>query len=216
LELLNTVLDLVQHMTGPGLYFVIFGILLLCGFGLPLPEDVVLFAAGMLSYKGLTDIHLMVAVAFAGVMIGDGTIFLLGHKYGSRLTRKPFFERILSPEKLAGIKDKFHEHGNKIVFAARFMPGLRTPVFFTAGTLHLPFRVFLFYDGMAALISVPVITYAVWYFGSQVEYVVNVVRSVEHGVVFLIVAVIAFVAAKIWWGRRAHRKAAAQSRIDEA
>ena len=215
MELLNTLLDLIQHMSGPGLYFVIFGILLLCGFGLPLPEDVVLFAAGMLSYKGLTDIHIMVAVAFAGVMIGDGTIFMLGHKFGSRLTRKPFFERVLSPEKLAGIKDRFHEHGNKIVFAARFMPGLRTPVFFTAGTLHLPFRVFLFYDGLAALISVPTITYLVWHFGSQVEYVVNAVRSVEHGVVFLIAAIILFVVLKVWWGRRSHAKAEARRRLDE-
>jgi membrane protein DedA with SNARE-associated domain len=192
----------VQNFSGPLPYLFVFFILLLCGFGLPLPEDVVLFTAGVLAYKGLADIHIMVAVAFAGVMIGDGTIFFLGHKLGLRLTQLPFFQRVLSPVRLAAIRERFHEHGNKIVFAARFMPGLRTPVFFTAGTLHLPFRVFLFYDGMAALISVPTITYVVFLFGHELEAVINTVRSVEHGMVLLIALVIAFFVGKFLWGRR--------------
>jgi len=155
----------------------------------------------MLAFKGLVDIHIMVVVAFAGVLIGDSTIFFLGHRYGSVLTRKPFFEKILSPARLATIREKFHERGNKIVFAGRFMPGLRTPIFFTAGSLHLPYRVFIFYDGMAALISVPVITYVVFLFGAQVDYVIGVIRSFEHGMLLLIVSVIAFTVGKFLWGR---------------
>ncbi|MCE9599259.1 MAG: DedA family protein [Spirochaetia bacterium] len=211
MDLLNFILGLVQHVSGPVPYIIVFSVLLLCGFGLPLPEDVMLFTGGMLAFYGKADVHIMVVVAFAGVMIGDGTIFFLGSKYGLALTKKPFFERILSPERLGSIRDQFHKHGNKIVFAARFMPGLRTPVFFTAGTLHLPFRVFLFYDGMAALISVPTIIYLVHAFGHQVDYIVGTIKSVEHGVIFLIIGIIAIIAGKIYWNHRKEKKAAGQN-----
>ena len=40
---------------------------------------------------------------------------------------------------------------------ARFMPGLRAPIYFTAGTVGVKFHTFLFYDGLAALVSVPAI-----------------------------------------------------------
>lgn len=211
MDLLNFILGLVQHVSGPVPYIIVFSVLLLCGFGLPLPEDVMLFTGGMLAYYGKADVHIMVVVAFAGVMIGDGTIFFLGSKFGLALTRKPFFERILSPERLSSIRERFHLHGNKIVFAARFMPGLRTPVFFTAGTLHLPFRVFLFYDGFAALISVPTIIYLVYTFGHQVDYIVGMIKNVEHGVVFLIFGTIAIIAGKMYWNYRKEKKAAGQN-----
>ncbi|MBL8021282.1 MAG: DedA family protein [Leptospirales bacterium] len=211
MDLLNFILGLVQNVSGPVPYIVVFSVLLLCGFGLPLPEDVMLFTGGMLAYFGKADVHVMVVVAFAGVMIGDGTIFFLGSKFGLALTKKAFFARILSPERLNAVREQFHKHGNKIVFAARFMPGLRTPVFFTAGTLHLPFRVFLFYDGFAALISVPTIIYLVYAFGHEVEYIVGAIKSVEHGVIFLIVGVILVIAGKIYWNHRKEKKAASQN-----
>ena len=45
------------------------------------------------------------------------------------------------------------------------------------GVLHLPYRVFIFYDGLASLISVPVIIGAVYYFGDNIDKVVEVIRS---------------------------------------
>ena len=61
------------------------------------------------------------------------------------------------------------------------MPGLRAPIFFSAGTLHLPYRIFVFYDGFAALISVPTIIGAVFYFGDELDKVVRVIQRIEHG-----------------------------------
>jgi len=189
---MNQVLSFLNSLSGPVPYFGIFGILLLCGFGLPIPEDITLFAAGMLSYYGKTDITLSVAIAFLGVMIGDCTMYFLGHHFGSRLTKKWIFHKLLPDERLEKVRLKLHEHGYKLMFMARFMPGLRSPVFFSAGTLHLPFRVFIFYDGLAAMISVPTIVLAVYFAGRQVEKVIETIKNVEHGIgvaVFLIVAI---------------------------
>ena len=131
--------------TGNFAYLVIFFFLLACGLGLPIPEDILLIAAGVLAYYEVIDLTLAIAVCLVGVVVGDITVYFLGAKYGRKLTNRAFFSSVLPPHRLDRVKMKLHKYGNKLIFSARFMPGLRAPIFFTAGTLHLPFRIFLFW-----------------------------------------------------------------------
>ena len=140
----------------------------------------------------------MIAVGFVGVLMGDSIIFYLGLKYGRKLTKKWFFHKLLPDDRLDAVKKKFHDRGNKLIFAARFMPGLRAPIFFSAGTLHLPYRVFVFYDGLAALISVPLIIGAVYYFGDELDKVVRVITRVEHSIFFVLISLL-FIALVRWY-----------------
>jgi membrane protein DedA with SNARE-associated domain len=103
-----------------------------------------------------------------------------------------------------------------VIFAARFMPGLRTPVFFTSGTLHLPLRVFLFYDGLAALISVPTIVYATYFFGNHVDRVVRWVKRIQFGVIGTIVVIVAVLMLKAYWGRRKERELEREGAVRDA
>ena len=59
-------------------YFAVFWVLVLCGFGIPIPEDVTLVAGGVISGLGYTNVHIVFAVGMAGVLVGDGLMFLLG------------------------------------------------------------------------------------------------------------------------------------------
>jgi len=197
---------LMSHAGGPLPYLIVFVLLLLCGFGMPMPEDIVLFAAGMISYYGSASVWVMVAVCFAGVMIGDCSVYLIGRFYGRRLRRTALVRRILPPARMKLVRRKLHEQGNKVIFAARFMPGLRTPVFFSAGSLRLPFRVFALYDLFAALVSVPVIVYATYFFGAHVDQVISVVKRVQFGVVAVILAVVAILVLKARWNRAREEK----------
>lgn len=196
-------MNAMMNQSGIVPYVIVFTILLFCGFGLPVPEDIVLFAAGMMAFYQRADVYVMIAVCFAGVMVGDSTVYTIGAFYGRKLRKKALVKRLLPPTRMRMVRRKLHEQGNKVIFAARFMPGLRTPVFFTSGTLHLPFKVFFFYDGLAALLSVPAIVYATFYFGNHVDRVIGVVKRLQFGVVGTIVAIVAIVAIKAWW---AHKK----------
>ena len=195
---MDRIVDFLLNFYGPTPYFLIFGILLACGLGLPIPEDITLFAGGLAAYYGLTELWLTILVAYVGVIVGDSLIFWLGAHYGRKLTKRWIFHRLLPDERLDAVKHQFRKKGNKLIFAARFMPGLRAPIYFSAGTLHLPYRVFLFYDGVAALVSVPTIIGAVYYFGDELDKVVRVIQKIEHSI-FLVITVVILVLFTKWY-----------------
>lgn len=181
----------------------IFLILLACGLGVPIPEDITLFAAGVAAYYGICDIWTTIAVALLGVLIGDSFIFWLGHHYGRKLLKKRPFRYFLDETKIESIRDRLHHHGGKLLFSARFMPGLRSTIFFASGLLHFPYRKLLIYDGGAALISVPAIVYAVYYFGDILELAIKWIKKVEGGIVAVIVVAILFFVFQYW--RKRHK-----------
>jgi membrane protein DedA with SNARE-associated domain len=203
MDLLLKLLDWVTHLTPLGAYSIVFGMLLICGLGLPLPEDITLILAGVLAYEGIADVWVMIGVGMVGVLLGDSIIFFLGYHYGSRIAKMRLFRRVLSEERLQAARKKMKEKkGYRILFFARFMPGLRAPFFFTAGTLHVPYRTFLLYDGSAALISVPLIVYAAYHFGGELERVVKIVRKTEQGILIAILVIVGILAVKYWLAKK--------------
>jgi membrane protein DedA with SNARE-associated domain len=136
--------------------WVLLGVLLLCGLGLPIPEDIILVTAGMVAAEDGQSWVSATALMYAGVLIGDSFIFLLGRRWGSELLKHRWILRMLSPEKQEKVAQLFHRYGSAVFFVARFLPGLRAPVFWTAGAMRASYVRFVLFDGVAALISVPV------------------------------------------------------------
>ncbi|HUP57833.1 MAG TPA: DedA family protein, partial [Bdellovibrionota bacterium] len=97
---MELLVDFLLNFYGPTPYFLIFGILLACGLGLPIPEDITLFAAGLLAYYGIANLWVMIAMCMVGVLLGDSIIFWLGATYGRKLTKKWFFHKLLPDERL--------------------------------------------------------------------------------------------------------------------
>src|SRR6476620_10465722 len=109
---MDRIVDFLLNFYGPTPYFLIFGILLACGLGLPIPEDITLFAAGLAAYYGLTNLWLVILVSYLGVIIGDSIIFYLGATYGRKLAKKWFFSKLLPEERLTIVRSEFHKKGN--------------------------------------------------------------------------------------------------------
>jgi len=183
--------DFVLNFAGPTSYLLIFCLLMACGMGVPMPEDIILFGAALLAYYENANVHMMVAVSMVGVLLGDSIVFFLGHRFGERLRKRKPFSKMIPDDRFEDLKEKFREDGNKVIFAGRFLPGLRAPIFFTAGSLHLKYRIFIFYDGLAALISVPAIIYTVWWFGSELDQVIRWIKRVQFGIAGVILVIAA-------------------------
>jgi membrane protein DedA with SNARE-associated domain len=132
-----------------------FFVLLACGLGLPMPEDIVLLTAGVLSRIDGRSWLQVSTVMYVGVLSGDTMTFLSGRYFGTRLLATRWMHRYLSPAKQERVEYYFERHGTAGLFIGRFLPGLRAPIFFSAGSMKVSFLKFICLDGLAALISVP-------------------------------------------------------------
>jgi len=203
---MDFIVDFLIDYYGPIPYLAIFLILLACGIGIPIPEDITLIAGGILTYYGVCDIRIMMVVGLFGVIIGDSFMFWLGHHYGRRLAKKWPFRMFIDEQKIESIRRKLKNHGGKLLFSARFMPGLRSTVFFATGMLHFPYRKLLVYDGLAAFISVPTIIFSVYYFGDYIEHVIRMIKKVEGGIFGVILLVVLLVALKYYLKKKRMRE----------
>lgn len=139
----------------------------------------------------------MCIVGLAGVLIGDSTMFIAGRVFGYRIQRIRTFRKILSPRRFSQIQRKFKKYGLSLLFIARFLPGLRSPIFLVAGmSRRIPYITFILMDGFAALISVPVWVYLGYFFADNLDLLMEYVKDVQSmiylalGLVFLIVLII--------------------------
>jgi len=136
-------------------YAAVFGLLLACGLGAPLSEDLILVATGALVAQGVLPAAGGVAVALAGVLAGDLALFALGRRLGGRALDGRLGRRLLPPPKRARLTARLSRWGLLAVFGARFIAGARACTFFAAGTLGVPRRRFVLTDTLAAAIWVP-------------------------------------------------------------
>jgi membrane protein DedA with SNARE-associated domain len=197
-------------------YAFVFLILLLCGFGLPMPEDVVLVTGGVLAWlasdleavsvrAALADRGLlaMVVVGLSGILAGDTVIFLAGRRFGHRVADFRPLRRIVTPEKLELVEKKIRRRGNVVVVFARFLPGLRAPTFFTVGHARMPLWEFLLFDGVAALVSAPLWVCLGFWFGSDLEKAARVAGRFGHYILAGVGVVLAVLAVRWLLARRA-------------
>jgi membrane protein DedA with SNARE-associated domain len=62
--------------------------------------------------------------------------------------------------------------------------------------------VFVIYDTMAALLSVPLLVYSAWFFGGQIDNVIKWSRRSEYGILALVAVAAIVVAIKIYRKRK--------------
>ena len=184
-------------------YIAVFCVLIACGLGIPIPEDIAIVAGGVICGLSVgrpyaVNVNYMVIVSLSGVLIGDGIIFSLGRYLGPRVTRLPGLKHIITPENYAKIQEKTHKHGDKILFVARFLPGLRAPIFIISGISHrVSLLKFVIMDGSAALISVPALVYLGYFFAYDIGDVIRYVRKCEHFILgAIVIALVAFLIYK--------------------
>ncbi len=166
----------IEHFTYAGLFVV----LLLCGMGLPLPEDLALLAGGYLVHSGVTRYPITLAVSLVGVVAGDNSLFYLGRHFGTGLVRYFGINRPGTQTQIERIRGFMNRHGHRAIFYARFLAGLRALVYLTAGSFGVTPLRFAIYDLMGAMISVPIVVSIGYLFGAQLERVIHYLGGFER------------------------------------
>jgi membrane protein DedA with SNARE-associated domain len=156
----------------------------------------------------------MTLVCTSAILLGDSLPFVLGKRYGLSILKLRWVSRILHPERFASFERRFAEHGNWVIFTCRFLPGLRIPGYFIAGTLKMSYLRFFVLDCMGVLITVPTSIFAAkWVterFGEA-----QAKRTVHEFMLWVAVVMVAGASIGVWIRsvrrRRASVKAAAEA-----
>jgi membrane protein DedA with SNARE-associated domain len=186
------VFAVIMALSGFQAYAAIVIVLFACGMGVPIPEDITLFAAGFLAYKGRITLAGAVIVGLIGVLVGDSFMYLIGRNFGRKVFDWPVFRKIFTSERIKMAEEKIQNNARIICFTSRFAPGLRAPVYITSGVLRVPFTVFIGMDGLAALISVPVWVFLAYFLGDKVEMLLEIAKQTKIGVALVLLVLIGF------------------------
>jgi membrane protein DedA with SNARE-associated domain len=184
---------------GPVLsYVLITVVLILTGSGLPIPEEVPIIAAGVLSAPpdGPLNPFIAVACCLFGALAGDCVMYWIGYHFGRGvLCEHRWWARCVTPEREARIEEMFGRHGLKVFFVARFLVGLRTPVYLTAGILRVSFKKFMLIDLVCATAVVGSFFGLTYYFGPNIAHWLK--KAEIWGTIAVVIAV-ACIAVYLW------------------
>jgi membrane-associated protein len=195
----HNILDFLRGILVQYGYWAVAATLLLENAGIPVPGETVLLLASFLAFsEHALDLRWIIVVATIAATLGDNLGFALGH-YGGRplLERYQRFFRV-QPATLQRGEQIFARYGSVTVFFARFVFGMRIIAGPLAGVLRMPWRKFLLFNFLGALLWVTVIASVGYLFGQHWQ------RLVQDMKVFdIAVAVLAILAiAVVWWRRR--------------
>jgi membrane protein DedA with SNARE-associated domain len=163
---------------------IFFGLCVGAGFGLPVPEELAIVLAGLWA-AGKGDAYplyrwLMLPVCIVGVIIADVFLYSVGRYFGTRLLERKWIARILPQEKRQRIEQNFDHYGLNILLFGRLLPGIRSPLFITAGTMRLSVSRFILADGLGAVLGNSILFFLAFWFGDQFKELVGRVEGEVH------------------------------------
>jgi membrane protein DedA with SNARE-associated domain len=190
----------VEHFT----YLGIFAVLLLGSLGVPIPEEMPIIAAAVLSHEGLVRWWLALFVCFLGVLSGDVVLYWTGWHWGEPILNWRVARLVLTREREQWLKVAYRRHALKTVVMARHVMDLRAAAFLTAGIARVPFWKFIVADAGAAALGVPFGFGLAYFFTDRIKAVVADVHRAERwlGLAGLVVVAAALIVGVWRWNRR--------------
>jgi membrane protein DedA with SNARE-associated domain len=205
--------DTIAQIIRENPYLTVAALFLLCGMGLPLPEEIVLLAGGYVCAKfpDVATLHWMIIWSAGAILSGDLLPYILGRTFGTRLLRLRWMRLMVTKQRLAKFDRWFRRRGDLVIFIARFLAGIRMVAFFTAGTMKMRITRFLLLDGLGIVLIVPLLVWVGYQGAGIIDDVYLKVQKIERGLLWSAGACIVLAALWLWWrsGKRRRRLRAA-------
>jgi len=131
---------------------IMFALLALESFGLPLPGETALIACAVLASQGSFSIVTVILVGVAAAIIGDNLGYWAARKGGRPLLERYGVTRRFANRYLPRGERFFAAHGGKAVFLGRFIAVLRVTVAWIAGMSHMHWWSFLGWNAAGGIV----------------------------------------------------------------
>jgi len=136
--------SLIEAFGTLGLFLIVFaesGLLV----GFFLPGDSLLFTAGLLAYKGVLSLPVIMVAAVVAAIAGDQVGYVIGRKAGPALFKRPD-SRLFQQKNVERAHAYFEKNGPKTIVLARFLPVIRTFTPVVAGVGRMEYRRFVTFN----------------------------------------------------------------------
>jgi membrane protein DedA with SNARE-associated domain len=135
-------------------YLAVAGLILVENFGVPAPGETILVAASVYAGTGRLNIVAVGVIAVLAAIVGNCIGYAIGYFGGHALVLRFGKYVFLTPERLDKTERFFERRGGLVVVAARFFEGLRQAAGIIAGTAEMPFRRFVAFTTLGAVLWV--------------------------------------------------------------
>ena len=165
---LDQTLASIAGQYGPWLYALLFAIIF-AETGLVvfpfLPGDSILFIAGTVVAAAGLNVHLLAALLVAAAIFGDSLNYAIGSYIGPKVFHRPD-SRWFRQEHLRRTQAFYDKYGGVTLIIGRFVPIIRTFAPFLAGVAGMPYRRFLSFNVIGAVLWITSLIYAGFWFGN--------------------------------------------------
>jgi len=152
-----------------------------------LPGDSLLFATGVFSADGGgLNIWATLLVFYAAAILGNTSNYWIARFFGKRIIDSGKV-KALTPERMAKLDHFFERYGGLTIIITRFMPFFRTFAPFIAGTGHMNFAKFTFFNVIGGVSWVSLFVLVGYFFGG-VPFVQEHFEIIVIGIVLVSVA----------------------------
>lgn len=184
---LASVSSYVEHH-GHWALLLMFGLIALESFGLPVPGETALIACGVLASQGSLSIAAVIAVAVLAAVIGDNLGYWAAREGGRPLLERHRLTRHVADRYLPRGERFFDRHGGKTVFLARFVAVLRVTAAWVAGLSHMQWWRFLAWNAAGGLVWATLVGLVAYYLGDAAASALGTYGLVAGGGVILLTA----------------------------
>lgn len=161
----------------------IFGMLVIAGFSLPISEDVLLIISGVLASTVMPERTAeLFTAALLGSYVSDWIAYGLGRFFGDKIYAMKWFANT----KREDLQAFYEKYGFWTLMVGRCIPfGLRNGIFMSAGAGRMPFGRFLLIDGIACLLFSTCLFYLAYVCGRNYEVLYAYVYQVSIVILLL-------------------------------
>ena len=112
------------------------------------PGESAIILAAVAASQGTLSITSVIVGGAIGAMIGDNIAYFIGRAGGDRLRR--LLSRLAGEERLHAAEAMVKRRGPALVFAGRFLPGIRIAINLSCGAGGFDYRRFFLFDALGA------------------------------------------------------------------
>ncbi len=140
---------------------------------------------------------ILLPVCILGVVCSDVLLYTSGRYLGDRLLRHRWLAHMMPPQRRQRTEENFHRYGVSILVFGRLVPGIRAPLFLTAGSMRLPLPRFLLADGLGAVVGNSCFFFLGFWLGDSVKTLIE--HAEERLKPILIIVAVGLVVAYLLW-----------------